>query len=117
MKLEKGTELAMLEFRVLPQIQEIRNLLQMRKTEEAKKIVEKDVVGLLLPYIDSEREKYDSAPDNLKTAPNVMNMINIVEQLENALGQFYNMDNGQLLPVEEWNLEAAQMHIEKAIRS
>lgn len=89
----------------------------MQKTEEAKKIVDKDVWGLLYQYIQSEREEFENAPDNLKTAPVPTNMENIAEQFENALSQFYNMENGQLLPVEEWNPEAAQMYIEGVIKS
>lgn len=117
MKIPKETEIAMMELKVIPQIKEVSKLLQMNKAEEAIKIVEKDILELLLTYRESEYEKFENAPDNLKSAPQTISMENNAEQLENAIRQFYDIDSEQMLPVEEWNPEAAQMYIERVVKS
>ena len=117
MKIPKETELAMLELKVIPQIQEVSKLLQMNKEEEAQKIVERDILGLLLLYRESEDEKYRNAPDNLKSAQRTADMKNYAELFESAIRQFYDIDNEQLLPAKEWNLEAAERYIERVIKS
>lgn len=117
MKQDRDTELAMLEFEVKPKIQKARECLQEGKTEEMGKIIAHDMIGLFQPYRDSEREKYDNVPDNLKESPNAERMLKNAELYQDAIDLLWDEKVDTLRPVDEKTLNAVENIVNDIMRS
>lgn len=117
MKLDRDTELAMLELKVKPQIQKARECLQAGKADEIGKIIAHDIIGLLQPYGDSEQEKYDNIPDNLKEAPNTERMLKNAELYQEAIDLLCDKETNTLCPIDGGTLNAVENIIDEIMRS
>lgn len=117
MKLDRDTELTMLELKVKPKIQEARECLRAGKTEEMGKIIARDMVGLFQPYRNSEREKYDNVPDNLKESSNAERMLKNVELYQDAIDLLWDEEADTLRPVDEKTLNAVENIVSDILRS
>ncbi len=115
MKLEKGTELAMLQLVVKPQIQKARECLRAKDYETMYKIILNDVVDLLNGYQKSETEKYENAPDNLKTAPHMEKMQVYAELYGKALNLLWDENERTLRPVDEETLDKVEGLIDEIL--
>lgn len=104
MKMERDAERAMLGIVVLPKIQEAKECLRAKKTEEMWEIICRDILGLLLPYRESEMEKYNNAPDNLKEAHNVKRMRRDAELYGSAVNLLWDEKENVPRPVDEETL-------------
>ena len=85
MKLERDTERFMLHEVVLRTIGEVRQLIWENQTEKASNLAARDILGLLMTYRDSEAEKYENAPENLKSAPQKLRMEDDVKRFDQAI--------------------------------
>lgn len=114
-KMERGTELVMLEVVVLPAIEKAKGLLDNRT--ELEKVVWHDIIGLLLPYRDSEMEKYENAPDNLKEAPKVQRMLDNVNSFDTAIALLVDAESKKLKPIGEEELNSIALIVKQIINS
>lgn len=117
MKLDRDTELTMLEFKVKPQIQKARECLRAGKTDELGKIIARDIIGLLQPDRESEQKKYDNAPDNLKKAPNVERMMKNAELYQEAIDLLWDEKTNTLRPIDEGVLNAVENIVDEIMSS
>ncbi|MCM1090174.1 MAG: hypothetical protein NC092_03915 [Butyrivibrio sp.] len=115
MKLERDTELTMLETVVLPKIQQAKECLRAGKTEEMWKIISHDLIGLFQPYRDSEMKKYNDEPDNLKESPNVERMLNNAEAYQKAIDLLWDGKENAPRSVDEETLSAVENIVEGII--
>lgn len=116
MKLDRDTELTMLESVVMNKLKEAKECLRAGKTLESDKIIAHDLVGLLQPYRDSERAKYDNAPDNLKEAPNVERMRKDAEMYQRAIDLLWDETEDRPRPVDEETLNTVEGIVEDILR-
>lgn len=100
----KGMERTMLDGVVLPKIEEVKTLLQKGKLEDAKKIIEQDILGLIIPYRQMELETYENIPENLKSAPNSVRNKEIIDTFEEVIQLLFDENTTRLYYVTEQDL-------------
>lgn len=113
--MERGTELAMLVAAVMPKIQTAREYLKAGKTEEMWKIISHDLIGLFQTYRESEIEKYNNSPDNLKGASNVERMLKNAELYQNAIDLLWDEKEDAPRPVDEETLSMVERIVEDIV--
>lgn len=113
--MDRDTELAMLEVSVMPKIQKAKECLRAGKTEEMWEIISHDLIGLFQPYRDSELEKYNNTPDNLKGSPNVERMLKNAELYQNAIDLLCDEKENTPHPVDEETLCQVERIVEEII--
>lgn len=119
MKWEWDTERTMLMLVARPAVDKIKCLLQEGKDEDARSVVNHDIIELLLPYRDSELKKHANTPENLKSVPNSVRMVENAERMEKVLFLFVAEKDGKPVyrPTKEWDLDAAGRLLDEIIES
>lgn len=117
MKLDRDTELAMLEFEVKPKIQKARECLREGKTEELEKIIAHDMVELFEIYRESETEKYDNVPDSFKESPNAERMLKNAESYRDAINLLWDEEADTMRTVNENTLNAVENIVDGIMHS
>lgn len=117
MKLERNTELTMLEMTVLPKIQKAKECLRAGNTEEMYQIIAHDMIGLFRPYKESEMGKYSNAPGNLKESANAERMLNNAKLYQRAIDLLMDEKEDKWRPIDENTLNAVENIVNEIIRS
>lgn len=81
------------------------------------KIIAHDMVGLFQIYKKSETEKYDNAPDNLKSSPNSERMLKNAGQYQEAINLLWDEETDTLSPVDEKTLDTVDSIVNDIIHS
>lgn len=114
---ESGAEITMVELVVIPKIEEVKALLREGKLEDAKDIIVRDILGLIIPYKNAQRETYENVPENLKSAPNNVRMEEIINTFEEVIQILFDESTSKLYYVTEQDLDYVASKIQGIIQA
>lgn len=114
---KEGPEMTMLQLVVVPKLDEIKALLQEGKLSDAKQIMEHDILGLLIPFRESELKTYENIPNSLKSAPNSVRTKEVIGVYEEVIQLLFDEKTSRLYYIMEQDLEDAKRKIQGILQA
>ncbi len=111
------SEIAMLELVVLPKIEEVRELLKKEKLEEATRIVNHDILEPLRHLRNSERGTFANVPENLKSAPNSVRMMENAKICEEVIQNLCDEGAGKTYDAAQWDLDFVESKVREIVQN